>query len=602
MRLLWRQGRRPLPEVRQALRRAPHPGQARGPRLSAAPRASPAFPGQAQHWWQAGLLAAVYFAAAKLSLAFAIPPGYATAVWPPSGIALAAALLLGARVWPGVWVGAALVNVTVEASWLAAATIATGNTLEALAGAALVRRAMGVPYRFERGEDVVKFMVIAAASSTIAASVALLPLSYGHALSAGQMFWNWWTWWQGDLSGILIVTPLVLGWCGRSDTAWTPAKRIEALVLLLLLLLTARVAFGELHGFSFEFVILPFIIWAAFRFGQREVVTVIAAACALAVWYTLEIGAPAAPANANEALLVLLAFNNVVVLTGLVLSAVLGERARAGLELRRRHDELEARVHARTRELEKANRAKSEFLAKMSHELRTPLNSLLILAALLRDNVERNLTPKQVQYAKTIHDAGSDLLALINEILDLARIESGAPLALELGPVRIADLQGYLEHTFRHVAQEEGLAFSVTAEGAPESLRTDARRLQQILRNLLANAFKFTRHGAVALRITTAASGWPPGHAQLDQAEQVVAFAVSDSGIGVPRDQQDLVFEAFQQAGGSSGAQYGGTGLGLSISRELARLLGGELCVVSEPGRGSTFTLFLPLRAAPFAA
>jgi signal transduction histidine kinase len=558
---------------------------------------------RAAHWWQAGLLAALYFAAAKLSLAFAIPPGYATAVWPPSGIALAAALLLGHRVWPGVWLGAAAVNITVEASWLAAAVIASGNTLEALVGAALIRRNMGVPHRFERGEDVVRFALIAAASSMIAASVALPVLGYGHALSGREMFWNWWTWWQGDLSGVLIVTPLVLGWAGRAELAWTPRRAIEALGLVLLLLFTARLAFGEPHGsLSFKFVILPYIVWAAFRFGQREVASVIALACGTAVWYTLEHAGRTASGNPNEALLVLLAFNSVAALTGLLLSAVLGERARAAGELRRRHDELEVRVRERTRELERANRAKSEFLAKMSHELRTPLNSLLILAGLLRDNREGDLSPKQLQYVDTIHSAGSDLLGLINEILDLARIESGASLPLEFGPLRVAELRATLEQAFGHVAQEKGLAFGVDTEGAPETIHTDRRRLQQILKNLLANAFKFTREGGVALRIAAAASGWPPGHPRLDAAEQVVAFAVSDSGIGIAPDSQETVFEAFRQADSSMGAQYGGTGLGLAISRELAHLLGGELALASAPGRGSTFTLYLPVRAAPFTA
>ena len=555
---------------------------------------------QAARWWHAVLLGAAYFAAGRASLELAMPPGYATAVWPPSGIALAAAVLLGARVWPGIWLGAALVNLTVEANWLAAAAIATGNTLEALAGAALVRRALGVPYRFTRGEGVVKFVAIAAASALIAATVAIGPLSYGHGLDAGQVSWNWWTWWLGDTSGILIMTPLILGWCGRGETDWTPEKRIEALALLLLLFFTARVAFGAPYGsISFKFVILPYILWAAFRFGQREVATVVAAECAIAVWYTFDNSARLAPATTQQALEVLLAFNSVVVLTGLVLSAVLGERASAMQELRNRHQELEARVRERTREVERANRAKSDFLATMSHELRTPLNSLLILAGMLRDNPDRNLSAKQLQYIHTIHSSGTDLLALINEILDLARIESGAPLRLDYRTVRVVDLQAYVEQTFRQIAEERRVAFSVAIEGGLGELRTDQRRLQQILKNLLANAFKFTHQGEVRLRIALAASGWPPDRATLDRAEQVVAFEVTDTGIGVALDKQEIIFQAFQQADPTTSAEYGGTGLGLSISRELARLLGGEIALASEPGRGSRFTLYLPQAPGP---
>jgi signal transduction histidine kinase len=504
------------------------------------------------------LLAVAYFAAAKASLAFAIPPGYATAVWPPSGIALAAVLLFGWRVWPGVWLGAAAVNATVEVNWIAAAIFATGNTLEALAGGALVRRVLGVPYRFVRGEDVVRFVLIAALASMIAASVAMFPLSWGRGLDSTQIFWNWWTWWQGDASGILIVTPLILGWCTRGEVTWTVPKRVEAAALLLLLLLTARAAFGAPHGsLTLKFLILPFIVWAAFRFGQREVSTVVAAACAAAVWYTLENSARLAPGGTNEALLVLLAFNSVAVLLGLAISALLGERA---------------------------NRAKSDFLATMSHELRTPLNSLLILAGMLRGNPDGNLTPKQVQYLETIHGAGTDLLALINEILDLARIESGAPLPLEMGAVRIADVQGYLEQNFRQLAQEKGLSFGIALEGAPAEIRTDGRRLRQILRNLLANAFKFTRKGGVSLRI-----------GPVRERPGMLAFSVTDTGIGIPGDKHEIVFHAFQQADALTSAEYGGTGLGLSISRELARMLGGDIGLASEPGGGSCFTLYLPL-------
>jgi signal transduction histidine kinase len=548
------------------------------------------------HWGQAALLAALYFGAAKLSLAFAIPPGYATPVWPSAGLALAAVLLFGGRLWPGIWLGAALVNLTVEASAFAAATIATGNTLEALVAGALVRRYIGVPRRFERGEDVVKFVFIAQAAALIAATVALLPVAYGHALSPEAMFWNWWTWWQGDAAGLIIVAPLILAWTGAGEMRWTRETRLEALLLLALLFATTTFAFGAPHGsLSFKFLMLPFIVWAAFRFSQREVTTVVAFSCGIALWYTLENGARLGVTGTNESLLLLLAFNSVVALLGLVLSAVLRERAQGLAELLRRHDELEVRVRERTRELEAANRAKSAFVATMSHELRTPLNSLLILAGLLRDNADRNLSPRQVQYATTIHSAGSDLLALINEMLDLARIESGAMAPPELSPVALAEVAARLENGFVQLAREKALDFRVTLQDAPAEMRTDARRLQQILRNLLANAFKFTHRGSVSLSIAQVAEGWPRGCARLDAAAGVVAFTVTDSGIGIPVDKHELVFHAFQQAEDSTSEQYGGTGLGLSISRELARLLGGEIVVMSEPGRGSRFTLYLPL-------
>jgi signal transduction histidine kinase/HAMP domain-containing protein/ActR/RegA family two-component response regulator len=253
-------------------------------------------------------------------------------------------------------------------------------------------------------------------------------------------------------------------------------------------------------------------------------------------------------------------------------------------------------LEEKAEQLSLSSRYKSEFLANMSHELRTPLNSLLILARLLSDNVGGNLTAKQVEFARTIHSSGAELLALINDILDLAKIESGT-VTLTIAPERFPDLHDYVERTFRQVATDKSLDLVVTIdENLPQTIETDNKRLQQIITNLLSNAFKFTAKGSVALRMEKAASGWSAGHPTLSAADGVVAFSVIDTGIGIPVSKQRLIFEAFQQADGTTSREYGGTGLGLSISRELARLLGGEIRVASTPGHGSTFTLYLPLR------
>ena len=264
-------------------------------------------------------------------------------------------------------------------------------------------------------------------------------------------------------------------------------------------------------------------------------------------------------------------------------------------------EQAKAALEEKAEQLALSSRYKSEFLANMSHELRTPLNSLLILAKLLADNAGKNLLPKQIDYAQTIYAAGTDLLSLINDILDLAKIESGT-VTLDIAPERFSGLQDYVERTFRQVAQDKGLGFTMdAAHGLPAVIHTDEKRLQQILKNLLSNAFKFTEKGSVALRIFLAKSGWTAGHPQLDAAERVVAFAVTDTGIGIPESKRKVIFEAFQQADGTTSRKYGGTGLGLSISRELTRLLGGEIRVESEPGKGSTFTFYLPLAHEPAA-
>lgn len=280
------------------------------------------------------LLAAAYFSTAKLALLVAIPPGYATAVWPPSGIALASVLLLGSRIWPGIWLGASLVNVTVQSSLVAATLIGAGNTLEALAGAALVRAWIGPPRAFRRGEDVVKFVAIAASSATIAATVAAAPLAVVHALHSPELLWNWWTWWQGDTVGIIIVAPLILAWAARARLEWTPSRIVEAGILVWLLSAVMYAIFGAgvapyVPSLPLTFAVLPFIIWAAFRFRQREVATVNTLVCAMAVWFTLEGSGPFAQGSLNASLLLLLAFMCTVVTTGLVLSAVIDDRGRA---------------------------------------------------------------------------------------------------------------------------------------------------------------------------------------------------------------------------------------------------------------------------------
>jgi signal transduction histidine kinase/ActR/RegA family two-component response regulator len=294
-----------------------------------------------------------------------------------------------------------------------------------------------------------------------------------------------------------------------------------------------------------------------------------------------------------------------------------GELQAQSMELQRTNAELEEKakllseqnrsIEIQNREIEMArlgleekaeqlalsSQYKSEFLANMSHELRTPLNSLLILAKLLADNADANLTDKQIEFARTIYNAGSDLLVLINDILDLSKVEAGK-MDIQPAPVLLDRVCEYVESTFRPLAEEKGLDLVIDADDhLPAAIITDEQRLQQVLKNLVSNAVKFTEQGHVRLSVRLAAADMLFSTPTLND-QSVIEFRVTDTGIGVPPEKLKLIFEAFQQADGTTSRKYGGTGLGLSISREIARLLGGAIAVTSEAGRGSTFTLYLP--------
>ena len=283
-------------------------------------------------------------------------------------------------------------------------------------------------------------------------------------------------------------------------------------------------------------------------------------------------------------------------------NAELGEKARLladqNVEVERKNREVEQARQAleeKAKQLALTSKYKSEFLANMSHELRTPLNSLLILSDQLSKNNESNLTARQVEFAKTIHASGNDLLALINDILDLSKIESGT-VNVDLDEVVLNELAEHVTRTFRPIAESKKLDFGVRLDpGTPRSIRTDSKRLQQVMKNLLSNSFKFTERGYVKLEIGLVSSGWRSDNDALNQSGQAIEISVKDSGIGIARDKQQIIFEAFQQADGSTSRKYGGTGLGLAISREIVKMLGGDIDLESSPGAGSTFRVFLPV-------
>jgi PAS domain S-box-containing protein len=350
---------------------------------------------------QVGVLAVLYFAAAKISLLLAIPPGYATAVWPPSGVAVAAVLLAGNRMWPGVWLGAALANLAVQASGVAALLLGTGNALEALVAAALIRRLIGIPTRFESGEDVFKFVAAAAVGATVAATIGVSAIALVGAKPLADFATNWWTWWQGDLTGIIVFAPLILFWTARPSRRVSSSKKIEATLFAVVLAAAGYIVFGSgttSLGISPALLLtFPLIIWAALRFEQLEVSAAITALCAIAIVYTIVGRGPFASSSVNASLLLLLAFVSIVAVTGLVLSAVVGQRRRAREALQQARDDLELRVSLRTQELEQANQSLRQDIVvrtKLEDELRRSEEKFRLLVGGIRDYAVFMLDPE----------------------------------------------------------------------------------------------------------------------------------------------------------------------------------------------------------------
>ena len=503
------------------------------------------------------LVAAVYFAAAKVALALAIPPGYATSVWPPSGIALAALLLSGWRLWPGVWLGAAAANFTIQSSLPVAAAIATGNTLEALLAALLIQRALGRHGRFERGEDVVRFVGIAVGAATVAATVASLTLGLGGYVPPEQSGYHWWTWWQGDVAGIIIVTPLVLSWARPQRAAWTADRGPELVMFAILLLVAASASFAWPYGSSapFFFLLLPFMIWAAFRFSQTEVTTAAAIVCGIAVWQTVAGRGPFATENTNLSLLLLQAFMCTVAVMGLVLSAVLDERRRAAERLKQAHDELE------------------QFVYVAAHDLQEPLRSVLNFTDMLGRRAER-LDAESRDYLGFIESGVSRMRRILADLLAFSQVDrrAGEPVEVDCEKALDAALEG-----LRAALGESG---AVVSRDRLPTVTGVATLIELVFQNLVGNAVKFRSERPLRIHVGARREG----------AQWVLS--VRDNGIGIAARHFGTIFEMFQRLHASE--RYSGTGIGLTICRKIVERHGGRVWLESQESAGTTFYFSIP--------
>ena len=517
-------------------------------------------------------LALIYFVAGKLSLHLAFLNASASPVWPPAGIALAALLVLGFRVWPAIFVGAFFVNFLTAGSIWTSLGIAGGNTLEALCGAWLVNGLAGGTRVFDRPQDVFKFALAALISTTVSPAVGVTSLALGGFVQSANYGPIWLTWWLGDASGVLVVAPLLILWSvTASRRNWNRAQAVEVTILLLLLVALAETVFGgwfpiSAHNYPISFICGPIVIWTAFRFTPRETATGIFVLSAIAIWGTLHGFGPFIMQTKNQSLLVLQWWTAALTVTAMAIAAAIAERNRAHAAIEQQKDAVEA-----------ANRTKDNFLAMLSHELRTPLTP--VMAALDTLETDDARSPESKNSLAMIRRNVELESQLIDDLLDLTRIAKDK-LQLRFGPLDAHEVINNVVEIIRPEAQVRNLTLHLNLRGGAHHVSGDAAKFQQIVWNLLKNAIKFTADNG---EITISSSNPEP---------QLLAVAVHDTGIGIEPEIMNRIFNPFEQGERAFQRRFGGLGLGLAISKSLAQAHGGTLIARSEGrDRGSTFIL-----------
>jgi signal transduction histidine kinase/ActR/RegA family two-component response regulator len=541
---------------------------------------------------------ALYFAAGKLGLALASVHASVSPFWPATGVALAAALLFGPRVWPAILLGAFLVNATTSGTVATSLGIAFGNMLEPLAGAWLVERFARGRRAFEGPLGVFLFVLLAGlASTTLSATIGVASLGLGGLAPWSRYGEIWLTWWLGDVTGALIATPLLVLWAVEPLPRWTRAQALEALALFATLFGVSALAFGAFASDdgdrpALRVVCMAPVLWAAFRFGPREAATAGALLSFVAVLATTRLVAQGSILRPNEVLLELQVFASVTVVTALAFAAAIRGRLSAEERVRKLNEELERetllREQAARRDAEESSRLKDEFLAVLSHELRTPLNAIQGWAQILHDGGADDATQRKA--IETILRNARVQTQLISDILDVSRIVAGK-LAIDRQPLDLAPLLAAVIDTVQPAARARHVAIESVGDAVPSWVLGDAARLQQVFANVLGNAIKFAPAATGRVEVLLRCSG------------ETVEVEIRDNGPGIHPEFLPYVFERFRQADSSTTRARGGLGLGLAVARHLVELHGGSIRAANRSdAQGAVITVALPLVTAQPAA
>jgi len=526
------------------------------------------------------LLAGVYLAAGSFGLSLAKINPSASAVWPPTGIALAALLLGGYRLWPGVFVGAFLVNFHVQGSFLTASGIGLGNTLEAFCGAWLVQRFAQGTKSFDHTKTIFQFILLAAiGSTTISATIGVTTLSLSSLAKSNTIWTVWATWWLGDMVGDLIVAPLLLIWIRKPIPPWKPKAVLEAALLLLVIIAVAQLVFFGRTPFGgknapLEYLAILPLLWASFRFDQHGAIAAAFIFSAVAIWGTLRGLGPFAAPDANESLLLLQSFMGIMTMTGLVMASLNSERKRAehGLELQT--ESLEKTVGERTAQLEEAVQELEAFSYSISHDMRAPLRAMQGYSQILIEDYADKLAPEAADFLQKISASAMRQDRLIQDVLSYSRVVH-ADLNL-----KAVDLDKLVREIIEMSPEWSPPRVAISIETPlPAVLGNDAF-LTQCITNLLANAVKFVRDGES-----------PHVRIWAESPDHQVRVCFEDNGIGIADKDQARIFAMFERAHGAK--HFEGTGIGLAIVRKAVERMKGKVSVESEPGKGSKFWLEL---------